>query len=154
MYDVDFYFFRCDAQVNYSIRFTDTRLFPADPRDQTVGPIGNGMCQSMLIGVDIELGGLKAGILGGRYPLFHRRGGSSVYPSPVPTDPRPSIRSSLVEEQIGQLWCRIRRQQLGRDHLDRGRLLDRPSPIDCRLGLTPPAFRNSQVIVPNLCYFH
>ncbi|GAA5882674.1 hypothetical protein JCM3774_002808 [Rhodotorula dairenensis] len=64
MYDVDFYFFPCDANINYSIRFTDTRLFPSDPRDQSLASVGNGMCQSMLIGVDIELDGIQAGILG------------------------------------------------------------------------------------------
>ena len=67
MYDVDIYFYPCDAKIDYAIRFTgsDSRDFRSDPRDQALGSDGNGMCQSMLNGVDIEYNGLKAGILGG-----------------------------------------------------------------------------------------
>ncbi|GAA5975384.1 hypothetical protein JCM10908_005145 [Rhodotorula pacifica] len=64
VYDVDFYFYPCNATIDYYIQFTDSRTFRADPRDQSVGSDGNGMCQSMLNGVDIEYNGLKAGILG------------------------------------------------------------------------------------------
>ncbi|KWU42537.1 acid protease [Rhodotorula sp. JG-1b] len=64
VYDVDIYFYPCDAKIDYAIQFTDWRQFRADPRDQALGSDGNGMCQSMLNGVDIEYNGLKAGILG------------------------------------------------------------------------------------------
>ncbi|TKA50434.1 hypothetical protein B0A53_06316 [Rhodotorula sp. CCFEE 5036] len=64
VYEVDIYFYPCDAKIDYSIQFTDWRQFRSDPRDQALGSDGNGMCQSMLNGVDIEYNGLRAGILG------------------------------------------------------------------------------------------
>ena len=73
MYDVDIYFYPCDAKIDYAIEFTggsDSRDFRSDPRDQALGSDGNGMCQSMLNGVDIEYSGLKAGTLGGEFSLF------------------------------------------------------------------------------------
>jgi hypothetical protein len=69
VYDVDIYFYPCDAKIDYAIEFagglSGSRDFRSDPRDQALGSDGNGMCQSMLNGVDIEYNGLKAGILGG-----------------------------------------------------------------------------------------
>ncbi|TKA50430.1 hypothetical protein B0A53_06312 [Rhodotorula sp. CCFEE 5036] len=68
VYDVDIYFYPCDAKIDYAIEFagglSGSRDFRSDPRDQALGSDGNGMCQSMLNGVDIEYNGLKAGILG------------------------------------------------------------------------------------------
>lgn len=121
MYDVDIYFYPCDAKMDYAIEFAgsseDSRDFRSDPRDQALGSDGNGMCQSMLNGVDIEYNGLKAGILGGElYSLLSTRvdlipGSFSIVPqrrgSRVRTSSSTSglIRATLARPSRSWMGC-------------------------------------------------
>jgi hypothetical protein len=113
VYDVDIYFYPCDAKIDYSIQFTDWRQFRSDPRDQALGSDGNGMCQSMLNGVDIEYNGLRAGILGGA--SFTRRESYSSLRARIDNFLVLS-HSAVAQEQGCPVPCRVRSEQHWRDH--------------------------------------
>lgn len=114
-YDVDYYFFPCDTPPSYILNFgpAPRRTFPywSDTRDAAVGTAENGMCQSALNGVDIEYGGLRAGILGGE---SLERVLAAVTALTLRTC------SSVAQEPVPHLWGRQRLEQHGRR--------DRPHP--------------------------
>ena len=160
MYEVDIYFYPCDAKIDYSIQFTDWRQFRSDPRDQALGSDGNGMCQSMLNGVDIEYNGLRAGILGGA--SFTRRESYSSLRARIDNFLVLS-HSAVAQEQGCPVPCRVRSEQHWRDHwyhaapkliLVRHRIR-RSSLLRGRTPLTPISFfRRAASSVPSLSCFN